>query len=97
MAEIPIPARPASPAIPRARDYDPRAVWSWACYDFANSPFTTLVVTFIFSTYFTQVIASDPVRGTTLWSWGGVTASAASSPPPSTASRRWRSWSSASC
>ena len=40
--------------------YDRRAVWSWALYDFANSPFTTLVVTFIYATFFTQVIASDP-------------------------------------
>ena len=46
----------------------PRAVWSWALYDFANSPFTTLVVTFVFATYFTEVVASDSITGTTLWS-----------------------------
>jgi UMF1 family MFS transporter len=45
-----------------------RAVWSWALYDFANSPFTTLVVTFIYATYFTQAIAPDPITGTELWS-----------------------------
>lgn len=45
-----------------------RAVWSWALYDFANSPFTTLVVTFVYSTFFTQVIAADPVLGTAQWS-----------------------------
>jgi UMF1 family MFS transporter len=45
-----------------------RAVWSWALYDFANSPFTTLVVTFVYATYFTQAIASDPITGTELWS-----------------------------
>jgi UMF1 family MFS transporter len=50
--------------------YDKRAVWSWAGYDFANSPFTTLVVTFIYATFFTQVIASDAIRGTALWSRG---------------------------
>jgi UMF1 family MFS transporter len=47
---------------------DRRSILSWALYDFANSPFTTIVVTFIYSTYFTQAIASDPVRGTVLWS-----------------------------
>ncbi|NNC63277.1 MAG: MFS transporter [Gammaproteobacteria bacterium] len=47
---------------------DRRAIWSWALYDFANSPFSTLVVTFVFGTYFTQAIASDPITGTTLWS-----------------------------
>ncbi|HVY65645.1 MAG TPA: MFS transporter [Gammaproteobacteria bacterium] len=46
----------------------PRAVWSWALFDFANSPFTTLVVTFVYATYFTQAIATDPIRGTELWS-----------------------------
>ncbi|UCF68616.1 MAG: MFS transporter [Acidobacteriota bacterium] len=50
--------------------YQQRTVWSWALYDFANSPFTTLVVTFIYATYFTQAIASDPIRGTALWSRG---------------------------
>ncbi len=45
-----------------------RAIVSWAFYDFANSPFTTLVVTFVYSTYFTKAIASDPIIGTALWS-----------------------------
>jgi UMF1 family MFS transporter len=45
-----------------------RAVWSWCLYDFANSPFTTLVVTFIYATYFTKVIAPDEIQGTALWS-----------------------------
>lgn len=34
------------PAGPPARDV-PRVVWSWALYDWANSAFTTLAVTFI--------------------------------------------------
>jgi len=79
MADIPQdpPADAGAPRVrSQVRSYDPRAVWSWALYDFANSPFTTLVVTFIYATYFTQAIAPDPVRGTTLWSWGGVTTSA---------------------
>ena len=54
-------------ALPRpVPDY--RAIWSWALYDFANSPFTTLVITFVYSYFFTQVVASDPIRGTVLWS-----------------------------
>lgn len=47
---------------------DKRAIAAWSLYDWANSAFTTLVVTFVYSTYFTQVIAPDPVTGTTLWS-----------------------------
>lgn len=52
-----------------------RAVFSWCLYDFANSPFTTLVVTFIYSTYFTKAITENEIIGTALWS-RGVTVSA---------------------
>jgi UMF1 family MFS transporter len=45
-----------------------RTIFSWAFYDFANSAFTTLVVTFIYATYFTKAIAEDVITGTTLWS-----------------------------
>lgn len=45
-----------------------REIASWCLYDFANSAFTTLVVTFIFSEFFTRVIARDNVSGTVFWS-----------------------------
>ena len=41
---------------------------SWALYDFGNSAFSTLVVTFIYATYFTQAIATDEISGTVQWS-----------------------------
>lgn len=47
-----------------------KGVWAWCFYDFANSPFTTLVVTFIFASYFTKAIAPSVLEGTTLWSRG---------------------------
>ncbi|MBO6575533.1 MAG: MFS transporter [Rhodothermales bacterium] len=47
-----------------------RAIASWSLYDFANSAFTTLIVTFIYAAYFTQAIAPDPETGTSLWSIG---------------------------
>lgn len=47
------------------RESNRRAVWGWALYDFANSPFTTLVVTFIYATYFARVIA--PEHGDAMW------------------------------
>ena len=43
---------------------------SWCFYDWANSAFTTLVVTFVYSAYFTDAFADDPGRGTALWSRG---------------------------
>lgn len=50
------------------RDMRRREVFAWALYDVGNSAFTTLVVTFIYSAYFTQAIADDPDRGAILWS-----------------------------
>jgi MFS transporter, UMF1 family len=49
---------------------DRRAIASWSLYDFANSAFTTLIVTFIYAAYFTEAIAPDPETGTALWSIG---------------------------
>jgi UMF1 family MFS transporter len=47
-----------------------RAVASWCLYDWANSAFNTLVITFIYNTYFTQAFAPNPAAGTVLWSRG---------------------------
>ena len=52
------------------RTYDRRSVMAWAMYDFANSAFTTLVVTFIYATYFTDIIAENEIVGTAFWSRG---------------------------
>jgi UMF1 family MFS transporter len=52
--------------------YDRRSVYSWCSYDWANSAFTTLVVTFIYSAYFSGAFAVDADRGTVLWSRGIV-------------------------
>lgn len=53
-----------------APSYDKRTVRSWSLYDFANSAFTTLIVTFVYAVYFTDAIAPSHERGLTLWSWG---------------------------
>jgi UMF1 family MFS transporter len=50
----------------------PKVVWSWALYDWANSAFTTLVVTFIYATYFTRSFGVDP-EVTASW-WGRAVA-----------------------
>ncbi len=47
---------------------DRKTIFAWCLYDWANSAFTTLVVTFIYATYFTQSMAPDAIRGTVLWS-----------------------------
>ncbi len=47
-----------------------KAIWGWALYDFGNSAFTTLIVTFIYSFFFTQEIAPDGNTGTQIWANG---------------------------
>ena len=38
-------------------------------FDWANSPFSTIVITFVFSSYFTNTIANNKISGTSLWGW----------------------------
>jgi len=45
----------------------PREVWSWAMYDFANSGYTTVVITAIFNAYFVSVVANDQPWATFAW------------------------------
>jgi UMF1 family MFS transporter len=42
---------------------------SWALYDWANSAFSAVIVTFVFATYFSEGIAADSVSGTAQWGW----------------------------
>jgi UMF1 family MFS transporter len=43
--------------------------FSWALYDWANSAFSTVIITFVVATYFTQGIAVDKATGTAQWGW----------------------------
>ncbi len=44
-----------------------RSLFSWCLYDWANSAFTTVIVTFVFATYFAKSVAVDPVSGAAQW------------------------------
>jgi MFS transporter, UMF1 family len=46
---------------------NPKVLWSWAMYDWANSAFTTLVVTFIYSTYYGKAFWPTEEIGTAWW------------------------------
>ena len=46
-----------------------KRVINFALYDFANSAFTTIIITFIFSTYFAKQIAPNPILGQSYWGW----------------------------
>ena len=45
----------------------PREVWSWAMYDFANSGYTTVVVTAVFNAYFVAEVAGNAPWATFAW------------------------------
>ncbi len=77
--DLPRAATPANPS-PRL-PYAKKTVWAWALYDFANSAFTTLIVTFVYATFFTKGMVlgadglPDEIAGSALWSRGvGLTA-----------------------
>nr|WP_297400066.1 MFS transporter [uncultured Marinobacter sp.] len=44
-----------------------RALWSWALYDWANSAFFTIILTFVFAQYFSVSVIQDEVAGTRAW------------------------------
>jgi len=48
---------------------DKRGIAAWCVYDWANSAFTTVIITFVFATYFTKSVAADPVIGSAQWSF----------------------------
>jgi MFS transporter, UMF1 family len=47
-----------------------KAIFSWCLYDFGNSAFTTMIVTFVYATFFADYIVGIANEGTTIWSWG---------------------------
>ena len=55
----------------QTRDYDaearPREVFGWAMYDFANSGYTTVVITAVFNAYFVAVVAGNQPWATLVW------------------------------
>ena len=47
-----------------------REVFAWALYDFANSGYTTVVLTAVFNAYFVSVVAGNAPWGTFAWTVG---------------------------
>lgn len=57
-------AAPHPPDLPPVRR---REVWAWAMFDFANSGYTTVVVTAVFNAWFVAVIANGASWATLAW------------------------------
>ncbi|MEP4378172.1 MAG: MFS transporter [Alphaproteobacteria bacterium] len=49
------------------RNLDRKSVAGWCTYDWANSPFPAIVLTFVIPAYFTQAVVGDPATATTWW------------------------------
>ncbi|HVC12615.1 MAG TPA: MFS transporter [Burkholderiales bacterium] len=50
-----------------AADVTLREVWAWSMYDFANSGYTTVVITAVFNAYFVAAVAGDAPWATFAW------------------------------
>ncbi|MFA7456013.1 MAG: MFS transporter, partial [Micavibrio sp.] len=46
-----------------------RSIFSWCLYDWANSAFTTVIITFVFSVFFTRGMIGDETQGAALWGY----------------------------
>jgi len=75
---LPKPLQQGSPKQPRRTrhghfqnalraDVRTREVWAWAMYDFANSGYTTVVITALFNAYFVAVVAANAPWATFAW------------------------------
>ncbi|MPV48945.1 MFS transporter [Pseudactinotalea sp. HY160] len=62
-------ARPPQPV-------PPKVVRAWGLWDFGQQAFNTVILTFVFSVYLTDAVASDPTRGAAVFSnaqaWAGL-------------------------
>ena len=50
-----------------AQDVSLREVWAWSMYDFANSGYTTVVITAVFNAYFVAAVAGKAPWATFAW------------------------------
>ncbi len=64
-ADTPTPRAVAAPLL--APGVRPREVVAWAMYDFANSGYTTVVITAVFNAYFVAAVAGNAPWATLAW------------------------------
>ena len=50
-----------------SKENNSKQILSWSFYDFANQPYTTLIITFIYSAFFVNHIAINEQDATFLW------------------------------
>ncbi len=46
-----------------------KEVWGWCSFDWANSPYSALIITFVFPAYFAKAIVQEDVLAQVYWTW----------------------------
>jgi UMF1 family MFS transporter len=46
-----------------------KGIYGWMLFDWAQQPFHTLIITFVFAPYFASAVAPDPATGQSLWGY----------------------------
>jgi len=64
---VPLRASAADTGQPRSRSRARAAIAAWCLYDFGNSAFPTVIVTFLFGAYVARAVAPDIETGTAAW------------------------------
>ncbi|MGE3309908.1 MAG: MFS transporter [Limisphaerales bacterium] len=71
------PSNPSSPTAPEnpkpgsaEQPVTRREIFGWACYDVADSAFTTVIVTVLYASFFGKVVVGDTGRADFLWGLG---------------------------
>lgn len=49
--------------------FNKKSAFSWCLYDWANTAFGTVIITFIYGVYFTKELVGDDTTGSALWSY----------------------------
>ena len=52
-----------------ARAFERRPVFSWCLFDWANSPFPAIVLTFVIPAYFAMAVVGDAATATSQWAF----------------------------
>ena len=46
-----------------------KGIWGWMLFDFAQQPFHTLIITFVFAPYFAAHVAENAAQGQEYWGY----------------------------
>jgi len=57
-------SQPTSPAPVKRRE-----IFGWCCFDFANSAFTTVIITAVYFVYFKNVVMAGDPAASSYWGW----------------------------